>query len=217
MVERIGQAPVRYPLRFVLAGDSGAWAVPTAEAVFRELVRQVSELDPSPLFFANLGDFAGSGTPQRHRDYLRVVERLAVPNICVIGNHDLDDPAGRDTFERVHGPVNFDFGHGHTRFVVLHAQPGIDGAIDVPGTGTCEGTEGPREEDLAFLGSALAGAVERHRVVLMHMPPYSDGHYEPHPDWGFKRREPEFRALLRRHNVTPGLLRARFGIRPARA
>ena len=59
MIERIERAPVRDPLRFVIAGDSGAWPDPTAEGIFSELVDQVGELDPAPLFFANLRDFAG--------------------------------------------------------------------------------------------------------------------------------------------------------------
>lgn len=61
------------------------------------------------MFFANLGDFARPGTPDRHQDYLRLVDGLRVPNISVVGNHDLDDEGGRDAWSRVHGPMNFDF------------------------------------------------------------------------------------------------------------
>jgi hypothetical protein len=39
--------------------------------------------------------------------------------------------------------MNFDFAHGHTRFVVLHAEPGVVGQVEVPRGGTPEGTEGP--------------------------------------------------------------------------
>jgi hypothetical protein len=35
----------------------------------------------------------------------------------------------------------------------------------------------------------------------MHMPPYLDGRFAPHAEWGFKQREREFLALLRSHNV----------------
>jgi hypothetical protein len=182
-------------VRFVVAGDSGAWPDPTADAIFAQLVRQVAALDPAPAFFANLGDFAGPGTPDRHEAYLRLVEPLGVPDLCVVGNHDLDDPGGRDTFERVHGPWNFTFAHGHTRFVALHAAPGEVGEVVV------EGSAGPREEDLAFLDATLREAAEPNRVVLMHMPPHLDGHYAPHADWGFEEREREFLDLLRRHRV----------------
>jgi Calcineurin-like phosphoesterase len=196
MIERIERAPADDPIRFVVAGDSGAWPDPTADGIFAELIGQVAARDPAPLFFANLGDFAGPGTPARHEDYLRLVDALPIPNICVVGNHDLDDPGGWEAFERVHGPVNFQFGHGHTRFVAIHAEPGEVGRVEVTGS------EGPRDDDLAFLESALAAAEESHRVVLMHMPPHLDGHYAPHADWGFQEREDEFLDILRAHRVT---------------
>jgi Calcineurin-like phosphoesterase len=202
MSRKIEAAPVRYPFRFVVAGDSGAWADPTADAIFLQLMSQVANLDPPPAFFANLGDFAGPGTSERHQHYLGLVESLPVPNICAVGNHDLDDPSGRANFERIHGPVNFDFAHGHTRFVVLHGQPGVDGEVQVPGPGSEEGTEGPRNEDLEFLTHALTDAPEPHRVVLMHMPPHLDGHFAPHEEWGFRQREAEFLDVLRDHGVT---------------
>jgi hypothetical protein len=201
MASRIEAARVTSPLRFAVAGDSGAWADPTAEAIFAQLVRQVAALDPPPLFFANLGDFAGPGTLERHERYLELVDPLPIPNVCVVGNHDLDDPAGPETFARVHGPMNFEFGHSHTRFVVIHAQPGVAGEIVVSGVGTPTGIEGPREEDLAFLDRCLGAAPEPNRVVLMHTPPHLDGHYEPHAAWGFRQREAEFLDLLQTHRV----------------
>ena len=71
---RIETAPAAEPLRFVFAGDSGAWADPTADGIFSQLVRQVAALRPPPLFFANLGDFAGLLDTERivgnlHRAY----------------------------------------------------------------------------------------------------------------------------------------------------
>jgi hypothetical protein len=201
MAERIERTPVGHPVRFVVAGDSGAWPDPTADGIFAELLDQVGALDPLALFFANLGDFAGPGTGARHEHYLQLVEALPIPDVCVVGNHDLDDEEGWETFARIHGPANFDFAYGHARFITLHAQPGNVGEVEVPGEGTPEGTEGPRDEDLAFLERSLEAADEPHRVVLMHMPPHLDGHFAPHADWGFKRREREFLGLLRAHGV----------------
>ena len=202
MIQRIRAAPVDSSLRFAVAGDSGAWPDPTAEAIFGQLVRQIAALDPLPVFFANLGDFAGPGTLDRHQRYVELVEPLPIPDLCIVGNHDLDDPDGPATFERFHGPMNFEFAHGHTRFVAIHGQPGIAGEIVVPGVGSPEGTQGPRDEDLAFLDRSLHRAGEPHRVVLMHMPPHLEGHYAPHTDWGFKQREKEFLDLLQTHGVS---------------
>jgi hypothetical protein len=185
---------------FAIAGDSGAWPDATADGIYRELLDQVSRADPLPAFFVNLGDFAGPGTVERHEHYLRLVKSLPVPNLCVIGNHDLDDPSGWDAYERIHGPVNFTFGLNHTRFVALHAEPGVIGEVDV--VSSTGGLQGPRDQDLAFLDGALRNADEPHRVVLMHMPPHLGGHYGPHADWGFEQREGEFLSLLREHRVS---------------
>jgi hypothetical protein len=39
MAEHIGAAPVAYPFSFVIAGDSGAWPDPNADAIFAQLLR----------------------------------------------------------------------------------------------------------------------------------------------------------------------------------
>jgi Calcineurin-like phosphoesterase len=198
MAERIGGSPVRYPFSFVVAGDSGAWPDPTADAIFGALLAQTARLRPAPVFFAHLGDFAGPGTPERHEHYLGLVDGLPMPDICIVGNHDLDDPGGADTFARIHGPANFEFAYGHTRFIAIDAAPGVVGEMEVD---TPEGTAGPGDEALAFLAHALEAATEPHRVILMHAPPSFGGRFAPHPEWGFNLREPEFLALVRRHDV----------------
>jgi hypothetical protein len=198
MAERIAAAPVREPLSFAVAGDSGAWPDPTAEAIFRQLVSQVGRIRPEPAFFANLGDFAGPGTLARHERYLELVDGLSIPNVCVVGNHDLDDEGGPDAWARVHGPMNFDFVHGHTHFAAIDGAPGEVGDTVIP---VGQEIEGPGEQALAFLERSLEAADVPNRVVLTHMPPHLDGHYAPHPEWGFQRRESEFLELLRRHGV----------------
>jgi hypothetical protein len=105
MAQRISRSPVRYPFSFVITGDSGAWPDPTAAAIFAQLLEQTARRQPAPLFFANLGDFAGPGTPERHERYLEQVARLPVPNLCIVGNHDLDDPGGREVWAEYHGPA----------------------------------------------------------------------------------------------------------------
>jgi hypothetical protein len=35
----------------------------------------------------------------------------------------------------------------------------------------------------------------------MHAPPHLDGHYAPHEDWGFRKREGEFLDIVRRGGV----------------
>jgi hypothetical protein len=54
--------------------------------------------------------------------------------------------------------MNFTFAYGRIRFVAIHAEPGVVGHVEVPGQGAPEGTEGPRDDDLRFLGRALEAA-----------------------------------------------------------
>src|SRR3954452_24991932 len=103
MAERIEAAPVRHPFSFVIAGDSGAWPDPTADAIFAQLLRQTAELRPAPAFFVNLGDFAGPGTRERHERSLELAAPLPIPNVCLIGNHYLEDPCGAEAWSAVHG------------------------------------------------------------------------------------------------------------------
>jgi hypothetical protein len=194
MARRIEARPPDGAVRFVIAGDSGAWPDPTADGIFSQLLAQVARLDPRPAFLANLGDFAGPGSAERHAAYLARVTAAGIPDVCVIGNHDLDHPDGRSAFTAAHGPTRFSFACGHARFVAIEAQAVVTGAA--PSTPT-----GPSDADLAFLDEALSNAPEAHRVVLMHAPPHLGGHYAPHPEWGFTRHEREFLDLLARHEV----------------
>ena len=198
MAERIESATLGYPLSFVVAGDSGAWVDPTADAIFSDLLRQTAEFRPVPAFFANLGDFAGPGTPDRHAHYLKLVAALPIPDICLVGNHDLEDPAGVDAWTAVHGPRNFQFACAGTRFVAIDGASGQTGEL---GDTTPPDTAGPGPGALRFLDDALAAADEPHRVVLLHAPPHLGGHYSPQPECGFKQGEPEFMEIIRRHGV----------------
>ncbi|MBV9338074.1 MAG: hypothetical protein JO243_19480 [Solirubrobacterales bacterium] len=68
----------------MVAGDSGAWPDPTADAILALLVK-AARLRPAPVFFANLGDFARPGSIERHQHYLRLV-RPATSVATPLGN-----------------------------------------------------------------------------------------------------------------------------------
>lgn len=182
----------------MIAGDSGAWPDPTADAIFGQLLRQTALLQPAPVFFANLGDFAGPGTVARHEHYLGLVGSLSIPDVCLIGNHDLEGPGAAEAWTAMHGPRCFDFAYGNTRFVAIDGASGQAGEL---GDTTPPDTAGPSIEALEFLDGALASASEPHRVVLLHAPPHLDGHYAPQPECGFRQGEPEFLEIIRRHGV----------------
>jgi hypothetical protein len=196
MAQRIEATPARYPFSFVFAGDSGAWPDPAADAIFSQLLRQTAEREP--VFFANLGDLAGPGTEDRHRHYLGLAAPLRMPNVCLIGNHDLEDPGAAEAWTAIHGPRNFHFAYGDVRFVAIDGASGQAGEL---GDTTPPDTAGPSAEALRFLDETLAAAEEPHRVVLLHAPPHLGGHYAPQPECGFRQGEAEFLDILRRHGV----------------
>lgn len=127
-----------------------------------------------------------------------MARELPIPNLCIVGNHDLDDPNARATWAEIHGPANFEFAYGNTRFVAIDAAPGEVGEIAIDPS---QGTAGPDEHALTFLAHALETAPEPHRIVLMHCPPHLEGRFAPHPEWGFGIREREFLDIVRRCGV----------------
>ena len=194
MIARIEAAPVQYPFRFVILGDTAATPRPEADAVFSGMLGQIQRLDPAPLFLANLGDFSGPGSRDRHEDYLRLVEPVAIPNICLMGNHDRDDPAGWEIFPDVHGNMDYQFAYGHTRFICINSHSCNGGR---PG----DRVDGPRAEDLAYLEKCLREDDHRRRIVLMHQPPDLDNHFAPPVDPGFRHLQREFLALMNEYHV----------------
>ena len=125
MIERIESTPVKYPFSFTITGDSGATTSPPNQqndATFSQMLTQMLQLNPKPLFFANLGDFAGPGTMARHQHYLGLADKLTIPNICVAGNHEHDEDENLANYQRVHGPANFTFAYGNTRFVAINTH-----------------------------------------------------------------------------------------------
>ena len=190
MIGQIESTPVEYPFRFIIAGDSGASLEPPnplADTIFSEMLDQMQRIKPAPIFFVHLGDFAGPGTIERHDHYLQMADRLAFPNICVIGNHEHDDPVGLKNFQKIHGSTNFSFAYGHTRFVAIRTHK--------------QQPRGPRVNDLIFLEESLQDDDHPNKIVFMHAPPYLDDHYEPHGDWGFSTGRSEFLTIVKKHNV----------------
>jgi hypothetical protein len=188
MIARIEQTPVQYPFTFTMLGDSGAGPNPVGDLIFTTMLDQMSNLSPAPLFMANIGDFAGPGTLDRHEHYLNLVDKLSIPNICLSGNHDCDNPSGFANFEQVYGAHNFQFAYGNTCFICINGHGGTN-------------YQGPQQEDIEFLEACLKADDHPIRIIMLHMPPYFNGRYTPHPDWGFRQHEAEFLQLVKAYDV----------------
>jgi len=190
MIERIESSPVKYPFSFTITGDSGATTSPPNplnDTIFSQLLTQMQQLNPKPLFFANLGDFAGPGSMARHRHYLDLADKLTIPNICVAGNHEHDEDENLKNYQRVHGPTNFTFAYGHTRFVALNTHR--------------KAPRGPLSAELQYLDEVFSHDEHPNKIIFMHIPPDLDGHYAPHDDWSFSQGKQEFLSIIKKHNV----------------
>jgi 3',5'-cyclic AMP phosphodiesterase CpdA len=174
---RVTQA-VQPPFRFAIFGDqkglakSGEWDA---------LLRQVSALEPPPLFLLDTGDIVENGT---YRDqFVQLEEILSVvdglPYLLAVGNHEIDDDdtaakghvveflgdvIGRDQFreERLYYAKTV----GPLRLLVLDSSD-----LVYPARGACRerysaGTRGA--EQLSWLADELAQAWEGLTVVAFH-------------------------------------------------
>jgi hypothetical protein len=198
MVERIVATPARYPFSFVVIGarvrGQTRRRTPSSPSCS---VRQRSWAR-SPSSSRISATSPGPGTPERHKHYLELVAALSIPNVCLIGNHDLEHARAPEAWTASHGPRNFEFAYGNTRFVAIDGASGQTGDL---GDTTPPDTAGPSVEALRFLDDTLAATSEPHRVVLLHAPPHLDGHYAPQPECGFRQGEPEFHDIIHRHDV----------------
>ncbi len=180
-ISQILSHPVRYPFRFVFAGDN-EWA---GNPRWRQLLQQITQLDPPPLFIAFVGDFAAP--PQescwdlllkkdyrppagvhRYGPHLELIESLDIPVISIVGNHDIEAADGEDMYHRHFGPYNFHFDYGHSRFLALYS------AHRCPS----HGIAGPRYEDMEFLEHQLRRQGPPNRILIFHIPPYMGGRYD---------------------------------------
>ncbi len=191
MINRIESASIKYPYSFIIAGVNGISPNFAADAIFTELLQQMGQLPEKPIFFANMGDFSGPGSIDRHEHYIHMVDKLTIPNICIIGGHENDDSEGLKNYRTIHGPENFYFFYGNSDFIVIdsnnHRKP-----------------TGPRIDELEFMETCLKESKKEIHIIMMHMPPNLNGHYEPRSgeEWGFKHHEKQFLSILKKYKVS---------------
>lgn len=194
MIKRIQSASLKYPFSFLIVGDTAPFPNPEYDEIFRALLEQMNKLRPKPLFMANLGDFAGPGAMDRHVHYLELVRDLNIPNLCVLGNHDRDNPIGWEAFENVHGPCNYSFAIGNTLFVVLNCQPRNGQRRDR--NQPDDYVNGPTEADLAYLEECLRRDTHPVRFLMMHQPPDFNRRFDGFNGLGFTHLEKEFLQII---------------------
>lgn len=158
-IARLQSGPAPSILRFALVGD--------VQIAFDEAEDAVEHLNRRDdlAFVVQLGDFTHVGTLQEFREMNEIFERLRVPYLAVIGNHDhLGN--GRDIFVDMFGPTEIAFTYAGVRFVLFDSnsrEADFDGTVP----------------DVDWLAAQLApdGAHDR-AVLLSHVPP-STSDFDP--------------------------------------
>jgi Icc-related predicted phosphoesterase len=145
-------------LRFVFTGDSQRF-YEHAE----NLVKSVNQQrDLSLLVVA--GDISDFGLPREMRLVAERLNKLTIPYLTVIGNHD-QLANGREAYQHIFGPLNYSFVYGNTKFTFIDTNSreyNFNGKIpDVPW--------------LQQQVSNLEGA--KRQIVMSHVPP-DDGDFD---------------------------------------
>nr|WP_246455371.1 metallophosphoesterase [Hymenobacter citatus] len=153
-VARLAQQPKTSndTVRFVFIGDSQRF-YDEAE----ELVASVNQ-QPNIDFVVVAGDISDFGLVREMRWVHHRLQRLRVPYLTVIGNHD-QVGNGRLIYQQVFGPLNYTFTYAGTRFIFLDTNSreyGFNGRVP----------------DVGWLRQQLADtAGTRRQVVVCHVPP----------------------------------------------
>lgn len=143
-------------LRFAMISDTQRYYDETLDAV--NAINARGDID----FVLHGGDLTEYGATKEFLWQRDILERFAMPYVCVIGNHDCI-ATGIEAYQSLFGPLNFSFTAGDVRFVCLNTNSlEFDYSESVP--------------DLGYIKHELASMRTdvRKSVVLMHSRPYSE-------------------------------------------
>lgn len=126
-----------------------------------DMVGMINGMD-SVDFVINLGDITDFGETKEFLWSRDVMEKLRVPYVCLIGNHDCLG-TGKHVYSKVFGKVNFAFTAGPTRFVCLNTN-----CREYDHTSAVPDFTFIRNQTDSFPSQAV------NTVVAMHAPPGSE-------------------------------------------
>lgn len=149
----------------LLAARSQVAFVPFKFAVISDSHSQLAELDSAIsainrhddlAFLLHAGDMSDAGLLQEYEWSIEILERLRIPYLTTIGNHDAINN-GKENYRALFGPYDYSFVFNQVKFVVLNDN---DWEFD---------NQVPRFD---WLETQLAEYfIYRHQLVLSHVPP----------------------------------------------
>lgn len=141
---------------FAMISDSQRYYDETVDAV--KSINNDEEID----FVVHGGDLTEYGATKEFLWQRDILDRLAVPYICVIGNHDCL-ATGLEVYTTLFGPLNFSFTAGNVKFLCLNTNAlEFDHSVAVP--------------DLDYVRYELEGLDPKIKktIVVMHAGPFSE-------------------------------------------
>jgi len=91
----------------------------TRDRMVAELEKEIDEVHKQHLLFAvNSGDLAYDGDVTKYRLTLQVADKLKIPMVTAIGNHDIRSN-GRKAYREVWGPFTYSFSVGNAYYIML--------------------------------------------------------------------------------------------------
>lgn len=146
----------RDEISFAVISDTQRWYDETEDAVAD--INSRGGVD----FVLHTGDLSDFGAKLEFELQRDILEKLAVPYVCLLGNHDCV-ATGKQVFNKIFGEDDFVFTAGNVQFVCVNTNAlEFDYSQAVP--------------DLSFLGDCLENTPDgvTKTVVAMHAGPYSE-------------------------------------------
>lgn len=143
-------------IRFILMGDTQRWYDETEAFVTHMKGR--TDVD----FVIHGGDITDFGMTKEFEWVHRIMSKLSIPYVALIGNHDVIGN-GLQIYHSMYGDENFSFVAGNTKFVCLNTNAlEFDYSHPVP--------------DFSFLRQEIADTTQGfdRTVVAMHVQPYGE-------------------------------------------
>lgn len=142
--------------KFALIGDSHRWYDELGDVV--DALNKVEDLD----FVIHSGDVTDMGITQQYEWSQRILKRLKVPYIVILGNHDMLGN-GFEVYKTMYGAENFSFELNDIQFVCVN-------------TNGLEFNDNQPIPDFVFLNDKIKNYPEqcKRTIVVMHAPPLSE-------------------------------------------
>lgn len=141
-------------IRFAVISDTQRWYDETEDEVAHINAR--TDID----FVIHCGDLTDFGVTKEFEWQQRILNKLRVPYVVLLGNHDCIG-SGKDVFRTMFGKENFSFVAGPTRFICIDTNAlEFDFSNPVP--------------DLQYIESFKDKQDCANTIMVMHVSPYSD-------------------------------------------